>query len=122
MPIRKQDRVVAKTAAYTITALNDPSGTVFTNRGAVGSVTFTLPPASQAYRGYEYDFQGIADQNLVLAPSTPDTLIVLNDTAADSLAISTGGQKIGGRMKAFCDGTSWIAMGVAVGHTYTIAT
>lgn len=126
-------RVIAKTADYTIvspvTAAGDASGTIFTNRGAGGAVIFTLPAPVQALAGVYYEFLGIANQNITVATATADTLIVVNDLTADSLAISTTNQKIGSLMRVVCDGTSWIAYGTAIGaggdtgtNTYTVAT
>lgn len=119
-------RVVAKTASYTIVAQNDRSGTIFTNNGASGAVTFTLPAAVGALLGWEYLFQAIADQNVIVAPPVADTGISLNDAAIDSLALQTGSGKIGGRIKAICvlNGTTpqWVITGDAVGFTYTLAT
>jgi hypothetical protein len=40
---------------------------VFTNRGAVGAVTFTLPAAAPALAGVFYEFLGIADQSITVA-------------------------------------------------------
>lgn len=113
--------VAAKTAAYTILP-TDRCGTLFTNRGAAGSVTFTLPGPTAVPAGTWFLFGGIADQNIVVAPPAVDTLITLNDAASDSLAMSTAGQKIGGLMLAFSDGTAWVAVGLAVGVTFTAAT
>lgn len=114
--------IKAKTAAYTVDPDVDPSGTVFTNRGAGGSVTFTLPDVVPSMAGLHYRFVGIANQNIVVATDTADTLVTLNDAAADSVAISTTAQKIGGVMDAYCDGTAWVVVGSAVGHTYTVVT
>jgi len=120
--------VKAKTADYTIVSADDPSGTVFTNRGASGAVVFTLPAPSQALEGVFYDFVGVAGHHITVKTATADTLIAYNDATADSIATSTAGELIGVAMRAVCDGTSWIAFGMAVGAggataaTYTIAT
>ena len=56
---------IAKTAAYTIPAKGF-EGTVFTNRGASGSVTFTLPIAPKA--GDRYAFaKSVSDQTIVVS-------------------------------------------------------
>lgn len=127
MSVRLERRVVDKSAAYTITPAADRPGTVFTNVGASGSVTFTLPTPTRALLGWWFRFKAVVDQSIVVAAATADTLLVLNDLAADSLAISTTNEKIGGEIEVQCletvDGTfKWCASGVAVGHTYTIAT
>lgn len=121
-------RVIAKTADYTIldpftaTTGGDPSGTIFTNRGAVGAVIFTLPAPVPRLAGVSYEFQGIADQSINVKTATADTLIALNDLTADSVEMSTGTKLIGSRMRAECDGTSWIAYGVSIGTTMTVNT
>jgi hypothetical protein len=114
--------VVAKTADYTIKPPMDRDGTLFTNRGATGAVIFTLPAPGEAVKGYRYNFLTVADQDVTVKTATVDTALVLNDAAADSLALSTGGQKIGGFITAICDGTAWALIGSAVGHTFTVAT
>lgn len=115
-------RVVAKTASYTIRPDVDQSGTVFTNRGATGAVTFTLPTPGTRCKGWYYRFYGHAGQNILVAPPTVDTGVTKNDAAADSVALQTAGELIGGVMEAFCDGTSWFIYGISVGHTFTVAT
>lgn len=121
-------RVKAKTADYTILSgftaagAGDPSGTIFTNRGAAGTVNFTLPAPVPQLAGTFYEFLGIADFTILVKTATADTLIALNDTAADSVSMATAGLKIGGHMRAVCDGTSWAAYGDAVGITSTVAT
>lgn len=119
-------KVSAKTADYTIiaptTASGDRSGTIFTNRGAAGAVIFTLPAAAAALAGVFYDFLGAADQNFTIVTPVADTLTVVNDAAADSLAVSTASHKIGAHMRAICDGTAWFAFGDSVGDTFTVAT
>lgn len=118
--------VKAKTADYTILsgfgALGDPSGTIFTNRGAAGTVNFTLPAPVAQLAGTFYEFTGIADFTILVKTATPDTLVALNDIAADSVSMATAGLKIGGHMRVLCDGTQWVAYGDAVGITSTVAT
>lgn len=87
------DRVVPKTANYTITA-ND-HGTLFTNAGASGAVTFTLPTIAV---GLRYEFLVVADQNVTVTSAEGDNVIIDNDASADSIAFSTASHKIGGRV------------------------
>lgn len=112
--------VVAKTASYTINPAVDKPGTLFTNRGASGAVTFSLPTANQALAGWEFFFKAHAAQNL-LVNAVSGGIVTLNNAAATSLAAQTGSQIIGAEIHALCDGTSWFVSGVAVGHTYTVA-
>jgi hypothetical protein len=122
MSTRLERRVIAKTADYTVSLARDRSGSVFTNRGAGGTVVFTLPPASAAAKGYTYEFRGVADYAITVASAVADTLVALNDAAADSVSASTASGLIGARIDAFCDGTQWFANVVAIGVTQTIAT
>lgn len=127
MPDRKPGRVVPKASSYTVTTSSDGNRTHFTNEGATGPITFTLPAANAAVFGFEFFFDCVVDQNLIVAPPVADTAIALNDTAADSLALQTAGQRIGGTIKATCVRTGgstfqWLLQGLAVGHTYTVAT
>jgi hypothetical protein len=127
MSTRLRRRVVPKAASYTVVFPMDAPGTVFTNRGASGAITFTLPVASRALLGVWYRFKAVVNQNIVVAVTPVDTALALNDLAADSLAISTTNEKLGGEIEAQCvetaEGTfQWALSGVAVGHTYTVAT
>lgn len=114
----------AKTGNYTISPAQgvDPCGTIFTNRGAAGAVTFTLPIASTVPAGTWYLFAGVADQNVLVASNPADTLLATNDAAADSVGFSTAMQKIGGLILAINDGTQFAAYVISVGITPAIAT
>lgn len=127
MSTRLQRRVVPKAASYTIVPPMDSPGTTFTNKGAVGAINFTLPAATRALLGWYYRFKVVVDQSVTIVTATADTMLVFNDLAADSLAVSTGGQKLGALMEAECvetvDGTfQWAVSGLSVGHTFTVAT
>ena len=93
----------------------------FTNRGGEGAVNFTLPATAQ--RGLRFLFTVIADQNVTITAGTGDTLVSYNDATADSVALSTASEKIGGTVEIVADGTSWIAIPhFWEGQTATIAT
>lgn len=115
---------VAKTANYTMvspaTSLGDASGTLFTNRGAGGAVTFTLPPVALNLNGVCYDFVGFANQTWAVAAAA-GTVCTFNNAAATSVTCSTAGAKIGAHIRAWCDGVSWHVNGDTVGVTYTVA-
>lgn len=69
----------------------------------------------------------VVDQNFIVAVPTADTAIAVNDLAADSLALQTSSEKIGGIIEAECVQTGaatfqWVLSGQAVAHTYTVAT
>ena len=113
--------VVAKIADYTV-AVGD-SGKLFTTVGATGTVTFTLPAASATFTGYDLYIVCGAAQTLTVATATADTLVTLNDAAADSVSLSTASEKIGGGFHVFCDGTLWFALPLTEEtQTITVAT
>lgn len=122
---RKLSGVQIKTADYTIVTGTDPSGCLFTNRGAAGTINFTLPAPSQALAGVFYDFLTVAAQIILVKTATADTLIADNDATADSLATTA---RIGVALRVVCDGTSWIAFetsmipAAAFAQTGTVAT
>lgn len=96
--------IIAKTANYTVLLADNE--TLFTNKGAAGAVTFTLP--TTAIEGLHYGFFVAADNNLIVAGGTADTLIVFNDAAADSIAFQTASEKLGGMFEVFGDGALWM--------------
>lgn len=116
----KYSFVSVKTADYTIVPASDASGTVFSNRGAAGSVTYTLPAPTQALAGTYYEFEGVANQNTVVSGGAGN-VVTFNNAAAASVAASTAGGKIGAHFLAKCDGVSWLILGDTVGVTYTVA-
>lgn len=122
----KYARLVAKIANFTIDPTTTRIGTLFTNRGAAGAITFTLPQLSGSaggtWDGYWLEFAGVADQSITVACAAGKAM-TFNNVAATSLAMSTGGQKIGGRIKAVWDAgaAKWFLFGVSVGVTYTVA-
>jgi hypothetical protein len=122
-----QPTVTAKAANYTINPLVDKPGTIFTNYGASGAVNFTLPAPVAALAGYVYDFLSVVDQNILVVAGTADTLIAIDDVAADSLAASTTDQKIAAYLRAICVQTGastyqWVAVTLNNGITGTVAT
>lgn len=116
--------LVTKTADYAVVAPTatggDKSGTIFNTRGAVGAVIFTLPAPSVALKGVNYSFYGVANQTFTVSAGA-GLAVTFNNAAAASVAASTAGGKIGARIDAVCDGTSWFLAGVTVGATYTVA-
>lgn len=102
-----RQRVVPKTAAYTVNPSVDRSGTRFTNRGATGSVTFTLPAANAGLKGWWYHFRVHAAQSLIVAGAAVNTLVTNNDATADNVGFQTANTKVGRGIHAECDGTSW---------------
>ena len=106
MPIRSRFGgwsvpVVAKTTSYTV--LHSDSGTLFTNRGAVGSVTFTLPTPGTEANGLFYEFATVAAQAIVVS-LTSKLNVHANATATSVTTAATIGQHI----RVVCDGTTWL--------------
>lgn len=116
--------VRAKTADFTLDPTTTRVGTLFTNAGAGGAVTCTLPQlnAQGGYDGFWVEFIGIADQTFGFAAAAGKA-ITFNNAAATSLKAQTGGQKIGARLKAIWIGSQlkWHLEGDTVGVTYTVA-
>jgi hypothetical protein len=87
---------------------------------SAAACTLTLPdPVGRS--GLWYLIVNAADQDLILAAGTIDTLITFNDLAADSIDLDQAGNKIGGLILAVCDGTNWIA-GTLTAHTQGVNT
>ncbi len=95
--------VVAKTANYTVKFAD--GGTLFTNRGAAGTITFTLPLTSGAGNGFWVEFATAAAQAIVITSDPIDTLIVHADATADSV---TTAATIGQHFRVINDGTGWL--------------
>lgn len=114
-------RFVTKTADYTVKS--EESGTFFLTTGATAAVNFTLPAIADG--PFVFFFLATADVSLTVTAGTADTLIAYNDLAADSVALSTASEKIGGGFMVWCDGTSVGAvalLGDGRYQTVTIAT
>lgn len=119
--------VKAKTADYTVQLQADRPGTIFTTYGAGGAVTFTLPTPTVDQLGVTYKFVNLVAQNMLVASAVADTLGVINDLAADSLAASTSNQQIGAVINAVCVQTGastyqWLLENVQNGVTGTVVT
>src|SRR5262245_9299311 len=98
--------VVAKATAYSVLATD--CGTLFTNEGAAGSVTFTLPAPSAEQNGVGFEFANVTAQPIVIAVTGNDKLIVHNDAAADTV---TTASTIGQHFKVVCVGaTGWLVI------------
>jgi hypothetical protein len=120
MSARLERRVLAKTAAYTIKPPQDRPGLTFTNRGATGSVTFTLPTPNAGVKGWWYDFLVHADQSLIVAGAAAGAIATSGNAAANNVSFETASKKIGGRILAMCDGTQWICVGIRAGSGFCV--
>ena len=95
------------TTTASITLSPGDMGKTICNVGASGAVTVTLPTATTCRPGDDVIVLSCADQNLIVATATTDTLITLNDIAADSVALQTSGEKAGGGFQFTCVGSLW---------------
>ena len=110
---------IAKTGNYTI-LLRD-NGTLFTNAGATGSVTFTLPAIGANLR---FGFFAVAGQNLEVASNEGSNIVTFNNAAASNLTFSTAGQLIGGGLilQSNLAATLWFSFNMSSGaNTISVA-
>lgn len=96
----------AKLVDYAVLAADNNK--VFTNDGALGAVNFTLPVTPSL--GLRYVFYAATNQNLVITAGAADTMIVLNDIAADSVALQTANEIVGGSFEVIGNGTKWLVI------------
>lgn len=95
----------AKTADYTVKPRD--CGKLFTNRGAAGTVIFTLPKidAVSSMKGFNVEFFTVAAQILRVTSDPSDKLAVTANATADSVASAA---VIGTHLRVVCDGTGWL--------------
>lgn len=119
VPMVNYGRVVEKSSNYSVAVADH--GFLFI--ATTGAVTFTLPPIAP---GLSFEFLNAVDANMTVASSAGDDMVVLNDLSADSVAFSTAGEKIGGRLRVdavYIGGTlKWIVSNLSPGNTITAAT
>lgn len=102
------------------TLLESEAGQLFITNGT-GAIIFTLPATPK--RGLEYTFYNAVDQNMTITCATTDILVVYNDIAADSVALSTASEKVGGSFRVIGTGTKWLVIpSLWEAQTPTIAT
>ncbi len=70
--------------------------------------TITLPASPK--RGLRYTVYNTDNGNLTLTCATADIIIGLNDTAADSVALSTANELTGGSFEIIGTGTKWMVV------------
>jgi hypothetical protein len=95
----------AKTANYTIKPGPADSGKVFSNSGAAGAVTFTLPKPA---KGLWYVFLVIAAQTLTVQASNNAKV---NNSAANGTYAAAGTQAGVGNVCVWSDGANWFSAG-----------
>lgn len=94
----------AKTANYTIPSGNCRGKDCFTNEGASGAFTYTLPTA---VAGYRVSFIVMAAYNLIVAPGASDTITIGASTATTDIRSSTVGDSV---ELIAVNATEWIAL------------
>ena len=110
------------TSAYTVLATT--SGAVFCTTGGTSATTFTLPAVAA---GLNYMFCNTVDYNMIVTSTDADTMVVMNDANADSVAYQQASELIGGAMEVVCDGTLWLVFmsnwsDDAIDQTFTTVT
>ncbi len=117
---RREMRIPIEAVTSNRTLTQNDNGKLFTNRGATGSVTFTLPTPGAAYKGMFFDFFVVADYALVL--SATEGIVADDNNTADAVSYATADEMVGGSFRAVCDGTSWLVIAAAYDTmTQTIA-
>lgn len=96
---------VPKTANYQILAADN--GSLFTNLGAAGAVTLTLPAV--ATPGFTVEVLVMAAQNVIVASKEGTNIVWDGNASANSLAFSTASHQIGGHLQFIANaaGTKW---------------
>jgi hypothetical protein len=84
MSTRLEVRRIHLTAALTVKYPFHAPGTFFTNRGAEGSVTVTLPTPGGCPIGAWYQFRVHADQSFIVAGASSGKLVAPGNAAARS--------------------------------------
>lgn len=108
---------VAKTANYPAT-VND-NNTLFTNAGATGAVTITLPPIQN---GLVIGIYSVVAQNFAAQSNEGTNIVTTNNAAASTITFSTGSAQIGSYAMFFTNpaGTLWYSA-LLTPNTATIA-
>jgi hypothetical protein len=104
-------------------------GAFITNSGATAAVVITLPASSTVLAGSYCWVYVTVNQDVTVATTTTDTLIVDGDVAADSIGWVTSSHKVGNGAMFVCIGAAtagsvggWACMLSPGATTTTIAT
>ena len=98
----------AKTASYTL--LQGDVGTIFTNRGAAGAITFTLP-APKAGMWFTF-WKAVQNQNMLVTTDVAGTKIHGGSGATQGVTLTNSTATEYGSVTVVCDGTAWFTQGV----------
>lgn len=99
--------IEAKTAAYTVTP--EDVGKIFTNKGAAGSVTFTLPAINKVWQGWNARFYVAAGYTIVVAAPS-GKLVTFNNAAATSISFAQASELIGNYVEIVYDGALYLCL------------
>ena len=115
--LARKDTVADATTPLTLTSAYYGK-VVFYSPGGAAAITL---PANGAAAGSIMDVIVLTNQTVVISAATVDTLITVNDTAADSVAFQTTSEKIGSHVRFISTGTYWVAINLG-STTMTVAT
>lgn len=101
----KNEVQVTKTADFTAT--DKDLDKVVDNTGASASVNVTLPAPTAARAGRWMEIVSVADQITGFVGGTAGDIATFNNASAASAKLQTSGNKIGGRLRAYCTGAKW---------------
>jgi hypothetical protein len=103
-----------KTTDYTV--LSADNGTVFTNIGAAGTVTFTLPAGTE---GQKFTFKRVASQEVRIDPNAADHLVYSGGAMADGeyLRLTTDGSCVTVIVNSAADAMTVMEVGTLVEET-----
>jgi hypothetical protein len=110
--------IEAKTAAYTV--LPEDIGKIFTNRGASGSVTYTLPQLNRIQSGWNARFFVAAGQTIIVA-APANKLTTFNNATATSISFAQAGELIGNYVEIVYDGTTYLCLMGLTAEAVTIS-
>jgi hypothetical protein len=114
------DQSVQFLSAATLTLTEVMAGTKVITTGATNK-TITLPATPKL--GLRYSVFNRGAGTVLVTCATPDIITTFNDETADSVALSTASQIIGGGFDIMGDGARWLAIPqVYSGQTVTVAT
>lgn len=115
-----KDQALMDITGASTTITEAMAGTKFLCTGATNK-TLTLPATPK--RGLMYSVHNKGAGTVLVTCGTPDIITTLNDETADSVALSTASQIIGGGFDILGDGARWLILPqVYSGQTVTVAT
>lgn len=99
--------------AYTLTAAQYPTGSIFLVGGFSSQATVTLPAVTDGLDYVFYVDAVNASGQTIIAAAATGTLVVFNDVAADSITLGqASGAAVGGGVRVFSNGTKWFTHGL----------